>query len=214
MILTTSILKLKQLYFLMEEIKYEFMSFVDNGLYGSYHGDLTQEKLAHEYIQFALKEFDFEQKAIEKVDKYLSEIQSKNCDQDVENETVQNLKPWLLNECKQEVIEFYKIRTVSEIWIAKIKASKDDWAILKEYNELIYEEYMLTLYNTKISTFSIDQQFRDIATKSRFDLYHEILEKNGLKKSDDYFIEVSEYLDDAVMHELDFENGFLEKITN
>ena len=75
MILTTSILKLKELYFLMEEIKYEFMSFVDDGLYGSYHGDLTQEKLAHEYIQFALKEFDFEQKTIEKVDKYLSEIQ-------------------------------------------------------------------------------------------------------------------------------------------
>ena len=214
MILPTSILKLKQLYFLMEEIKYEFMSFVDNGLYGSYLGDLTQEKLANEFIQFALKEFDFEQKAIEKVDKYFSVIQSKNCGQDVKNENIQNLKCWFFKECKKEVIEFYKILTVSEIWIAKIKASKEDWARLKEYNELIYEEYMLTLYNTKISTFSIDQQFRDIATKSRFDLYEEILEKNGLKKSDDYFIEVSEYLDDAVMQELDFENGFLEKITN
>ena len=214
MILTTSILKLKQLYLLMEEIKYEFMSFVDNGLYGSYHGDLTQEKLAHEFIQFALKEFDFEQKAIEKVVKYEPEIQSKNFNHEVNHEAIQNLKSWFLNECKEEVIEFYKIRTMSEIWIAKIKASTEDWAILKEYNELIYEEYMLTLYNTKISTFSIDQQFRDIATKSRFDLYEEILEKNGLKKSDDYFIEVSEYLDDAVMQELDFENGFLEKITN
>ena len=214
MILPTSILKLKQLYFLMEEIKYEFMSFVDNGLYGSYLGDLTQEKLANEFIQFALKEFDFEQKAIEKVDKYLSVIQSKNCGQDVKNENIQNLKSWFSKECKKEVIEFYKIRTLSEIWIAKIKASKEDWAILKEYNELIYEEYVLTLYNAKISTFSIDQQFREIANKSRFDLYEEILEKNGLRKSDDYFIEVSEYLDDAVMHELDFENGFLEKITN
>lgn len=210
--LPTSTPRLNELYQIKEDLKHKFISFVDARFYGEFHHGTAEMKKAEELILLAFKEFDFDQKLVESLDNYF--LKTINHSDLIFNKiNINNLKNWLLVESNKDIIEFFKIRTISNYWTEKIKSSNRDWSMLKEYNECIYEDYLLALYESKISTFSVDRKFRKIAISEKFNFYKEILSKYGFNEYNQYGTAICQYLDDEVMQELDYENGFLEEKT-
>lgn len=203
-------LNIDDLFILKETLKNEFICYYDEIQYNNLdldedHAlDMVLNDIVGEtcktknYINDYLEEFNYSKKLNDKLKLLFS-------NGSISNNEFSKIFILLEKQWVDEIIEFYNIRKISYEYVQKIKRS-DDWSILININKSYYLEYSNELKKQGVCTFLSDQDLRDYIIVEKFNFYDKILKKYGLGKDVKYNLEISEYLDDELMKEIDLNN--------
>lgn len=203
-------LNIDDLFILKETLKNEFICYYDEIQYNNLDWDedhaldmvlndiVGETCKTKNYINDYLEEFNYSKKLNDKLKLLFS-------NGSIPNNEFSKIFILLEKQWVDEIIEFYNIRKISYEYVQKIKRS-DDWSILININKSYYLEYSNELKKQGVCTFLSDQDLRDYIIVEKFNFYDKILKKYGLGKDVKYNLEISEYLDDELMKEIDLNN--------